>query len=241
MLQRDSIGRYRRWQDARRRSDGSPRAEGRQIAGRRAGARPRPCGGFRGLAIASLRDDAGRERVRPAGQGRAGAATRRRSSNAEDRSPARALPGGRALPRGPSRGRDLETTRVACRSTGRVLLARGDFEAACTCSSGRADLEADAERAEIEWSLSQGAILWNDFASAHDYAADAVRDGYGLVPGFVDFLGAMPTSRRTRARPWANRTRPPISTCRASSCPDSGTVNDCRPPRSSTPARCTPS
>ena len=75
---------------------------------------------------------------------------------------------------------------------GRVLLARGDFQAAFPELERARDLESrPARRAEIEWSLSQGAILWNDFAAARDYAESAVHDGYGLVPGFLHFLGAL--------------------------------------------------
>ena len=75
---------------------------------------------------------------------------------------------------------------------GKVLLARGDFDTAWPILERARALEARPQRrAEIEWALSQGAILWNDFRSAEEYAAAAVRDGYGLVPGFVHFLAAM--------------------------------------------------
>jgi len=87
---------------------------------------------------------------------------------------------------------DLESNPARLSLYGRVLLARGDFEAAWHVLERARSLEKRTlKRAEIEWALAQGAILWNDFASAHDYAADAVRDGYGLVPGFVNFLAAM--------------------------------------------------
>ena len=75
---------------------------------------------------------------------------------------------------------------------GKVLLARGDYERGWRILERARNLESrTSRRAEIEWELAQGAILWNDFASAHDYAQDAVHDGYGLVPGFVRFLAAM--------------------------------------------------
>ena len=75
---------------------------------------------------------------------------------------------------------------------GRLLLARGDYASAFPVLERARDLESRAtRRAEIEWSLSQGAILWNDFGAAHDYAVGAVQDGYGLVPGFLRFLDAM--------------------------------------------------
>lgn len=75
---------------------------------------------------------------------------------------------------------------------GKVLLARGDYERAWRVLERARDLESKtSRRAEIEWALSQGAILWNDFRSAHEYAESAVGDGYGLVPGFVRFLAAL--------------------------------------------------
>jgi predicted aspartyl protease len=77
-------------------------------------------------------------------------------------------------------------------AAGRLLLARGDYATAFPVLERARDLESrPTRRAEIEWSLSQGAILWNDFAAARDYATGAVQDGYGLVPGFLRFLDAM--------------------------------------------------
>lgn len=75
---------------------------------------------------------------------------------------------------------------------GKLLLARGDSERAWRVLERARDLESKtSRRAEIEWALSQGAILWNDFRSAHEYAESAVSDGYGLVPGFLRFLSAL--------------------------------------------------
>lgn len=75
---------------------------------------------------------------------------------------------------------------------GKVLLARGDFETGWRVLERARSLEARlSRRAEIEWALCQGAILWNDFATAEEYAAAAVRNGYGLVPGFLHFLAAL--------------------------------------------------
>jgi aspartyl protease len=77
-------------------------------------------------------------------------------------------------------------------AAGRVLLARGDYDAAYPHLVRARDLDSrPARRAEIEWSLSQGAILWNDFGAARDWATSAVQDGYGLVPGFLRFLDAV--------------------------------------------------
>jgi predicted aspartyl protease len=88
--------------------------------------------------------------------------------------------------------RDLEKSAGAMALYGKVLLARGDFEAAWPVLQRAIRLESRASRrAEIEWDLSQGAILWNDFALAEEYARAAVDDGHGLVPGFLNFLAAM--------------------------------------------------
>jgi len=75
---------------------------------------------------------------------------------------------------------------------GRALLARGDLDAAWPFLERARSLESRAvRRGELAWALSQGAIFWNDFVSAHEYAEAAVREGYGLVPGFLHFLQAM--------------------------------------------------
>jgi hypothetical protein len=75
---------------------------------------------------------------------------------------------------------------------GKVLLARGDFESAWAVLERARALETrTSRRGDIEWALCQGAVLWNDFTSAEEYAASAVRDGYGLVRGFQHFLAAL--------------------------------------------------
>lgn len=75
---------------------------------------------------------------------------------------------------------------------GRVLLARGDFDSGWPVLEKARRLETRASRrAEIDWALSQGAVLWNDFGTAEEYAENAVRGGYGLVPGFLHFLAAL--------------------------------------------------
>jgi hypothetical protein len=75
---------------------------------------------------------------------------------------------------------------------GKMLLARGDYDRAWRLLEHARDLEGrTSKRAEIEWGLSQGAVFWNDFRSGQEYAQAAVRDGYGLVPGFVNFLSAL--------------------------------------------------
>jgi hypothetical protein len=75
---------------------------------------------------------------------------------------------------------------------GKMLLARGDYDRAWRLLERARDLEGKtSRRAEIEWALAQGAVFWNDFRSGHDYAQAAIKDGYGLVPGFVSFLAAL--------------------------------------------------
>jgi Aspartyl protease len=87
---------------------------------------------------------------------------------------------------------DLEKSATDLALYGKVLLARGDFDSAWQPLERARKLESrPSRRGEIEWALSQGAILWNDFTLAEEYAAAAVRDGYGLVPGFLNFLAAM--------------------------------------------------
>ncbi len=87
---------------------------------------------------------------------------------------------------------ELQRSAVSLALYGRVLLARGDFDAAWPVLERARVLESrTARRAEIEWAICQGAVLWNDFATAEEYATSAVRDGYGIVPGFVHFLSAL--------------------------------------------------
>jgi hypothetical protein len=75
---------------------------------------------------------------------------------------------------------------------GKMFLARGDYDRAWRLMERARDLEGRiSRRGEIAWALAQGAIVWNDFRSAHDYAESAVRDGYPLVPGFPRFLAAL--------------------------------------------------
>jgi hypothetical protein len=87
---------------------------------------------------------------------------------------------------------ELEKSAANMALYGKVLLARGDFESAWRALERARVLEPrSVKRGEIEWALSQGAILWNDFRTAEEYASAAVHDGYGLVPGFIRFLAAM--------------------------------------------------
>ena len=87
---------------------------------------------------------------------------------------------------------DLQRNAASLSLYGKMFLARGDYDRAWRLLERARDLEGrTSRRAEIEWALSQGAILGNDFRSAHEYAVSAVKDGYGLVPGFVRFLAAL--------------------------------------------------
>jgi hypothetical protein len=87
---------------------------------------------------------------------------------------------------------ELSRSAVNLALLGRVLLARGDFGSAWPVLEKARALETRTiRRGEIEWAICQGAVLWNDFATAEEYAASAVRNGYGLVPGFLRFLAAL--------------------------------------------------
>ena len=87
---------------------------------------------------------------------------------------------------------ELEKSASQLSLYGKMLLARGDYDRAWRLLERARDLESKtSRRGEIEWALAQGAIFWNDFRSGLDYAQSAVRDGYGLVPGFVNFLAAL--------------------------------------------------
>jgi hypothetical protein len=87
---------------------------------------------------------------------------------------------------------ELEKSATHLSLYGKMLLARGDYDRAWRLLERARDLEGKtSRRGEIEWALSQGAIFWNDFRSGLDYAQSAVRDGYGLVPGFLNFLSAL--------------------------------------------------
>ena len=86
----------------------------------------------------------------------------------------------------------LEASAANLTLYGKVLLARGDFETAWPVLERARALEGRTfHRGEIEWLICQGAILWDDFHTAEDYAASAIHHGYGLVPGFLHFLAAL--------------------------------------------------
>src|SRR5262249_55485720 len=87
---------------------------------------------------------------------------------------------------------ELEKSPTQLALYGKMLLARGDYDRAWRLLERARDLEGKtSRRAGIQWAPGHGAIFWNDFRSGHDYAQAAIHDGYGLVPGFVNFLAAL--------------------------------------------------
>jgi predicted aspartyl protease len=75
---------------------------------------------------------------------------------------------------------------------GKALLAAGDLDAALPLLSRAIELESQpVRRGEIEWALAQAFVFWNEPAVALDFAEGARRDGYGLLPGFLNFLRAI--------------------------------------------------
>lgn len=75
---------------------------------------------------------------------------------------------------------------------GKALLAAGDLDAALPLLTRAIGLESQpVRRGEIEWALAQAFVFWNQPAVALDFAESARRDGYGLLPGFLNFLAAI--------------------------------------------------
>lgn len=75
---------------------------------------------------------------------------------------------------------------------GKALLAFGDLDAALPLLTRAIELESQpVRRGEIEWALAQAFVFWNQPAVALDFAESARRDGYGLLPGFLNFLAAI--------------------------------------------------
>jgi predicted aspartyl protease len=87
---------------------------------------------------------------------------------------------------------ELDRSPPSLASYGRALLACGDLDRALPVLTRAIELEArPIRRAELEWSLSQAFVFWNEQALALEFAEAARRDGYGLLPGFLRFLEAI--------------------------------------------------
>jgi predicted aspartyl protease len=75
---------------------------------------------------------------------------------------------------------------------GKALLARGDLDAALPLLNRAIEKQSRAlRRGELEWAIAQAYIFWDEPALALDFARAARRDGYGLVPGYLNFLEAI--------------------------------------------------
>jgi predicted aspartyl protease len=93
----------------------------------------------------------------------------------------------RAMPRA-----ELEANAGYLAAYGKALLARGDIDGALPILQKAMDRESRAvRRGEIEWALAQAYIFWDEPELALEFAEAARRDGYGLVPGYLNFLEAI--------------------------------------------------
>ena len=89
---------------------------------------------------------------------------------------------------------ELETTPGYLAVFGKALLARGDLDAALPILNKAIQKESRAiRRAELEWALAQAYIFWDQPDLALEFARAARNDGYGLLPGYLNFLQAIET------------------------------------------------
>jgi predicted aspartyl protease len=87
---------------------------------------------------------------------------------------------------------ELEGTPGYLAAYGKALLARGDLDAALPLIHKAIGKESRAvRRGELEWALSQAYTFWDEPALALEFAQAARSDGYGLVPGWLNFLEAI--------------------------------------------------
>ncbi len=87
---------------------------------------------------------------------------------------------------------ELEGTTGYLAAYGKVLLARGDIDAALPLLNKAIAKESrPVRRGELEWALAQAYAFWDEPALALEFAEAARDDGYGLVPGYLNFLEAI--------------------------------------------------
>jgi len=87
---------------------------------------------------------------------------------------------------------DLDANPGYLAAYGKALLARGDLDAALPLLNKAIARESRAiRRGELEWALAQAYIFWDEPALALEFAQAARSDGYGLVPGYLNFLEAI--------------------------------------------------
>jgi predicted aspartyl protease len=90
------------------------------------------------------------------------------------------------------RPEELEANPAYLAAYGRALLARGDVDAALPLLNRAMEKESrPARRGEIEWAIAQSYIFWDEPDLALEFAQAARRDGYALVPGYLNFLDAI--------------------------------------------------
>jgi predicted aspartyl protease len=93
----------------------------------------------------------------------------------------------RAMPR-----TELDGNPAYLAAYGKALLARGDLDAALPLMHRAIEKESRVlRRGELEWALAQAYIFWDEPDLALEFAQAARRDGYGLVPGYLNFLEAI--------------------------------------------------
>ena len=87
---------------------------------------------------------------------------------------------------------ELESTPGYLAAYGKALLARGDLDAALPLLNKAIEKESRAvRRGELEWALAQAYIFWDEPGLALEFARAAREDGYGLLPGYLNFLDAI--------------------------------------------------
>ena len=93
----------------------------------------------------------------------------------------------RAMPRA-----ELDANPSYLAAYGKALLARGDIDSALPLLTRAIDREnRPVRRGELEWALAQAYIFWDEPELALEFAQAARRDGYGLLPGYLNFLEAI--------------------------------------------------
>ena len=87
---------------------------------------------------------------------------------------------------------DLDSNPGYLAAFGKALLARGDLDAALPVLNRAIEKESrPVRRGELEWALAQAYIFWDEPELALEFAQAARSDGYGLLPGYLNFLEAI--------------------------------------------------
>ena len=87
---------------------------------------------------------------------------------------------------------DLDSNPGYLAAFGKALLARGDIDGALPLLNRAIEKESrPVRRGELEWALAQAYIFWDEPELALEFAQAARNDGYGLLPGYLNFLEAI--------------------------------------------------